>query len=211
MKLLLYFLALVGGGAAGALGVGSYMVYTGDPIALEAEAANAELEAEHEPSQEGADEVGGGAEATGGAQVAEGPETGALATPEGSVEAIAGGAESADATASGGGAEPAGSDAAAALASQVAATETTPVPAQQVAAPDADSLARVQQNYQRLARIFAAMGPEEAAAVLSQLDDGQLEGILLAMQGRSAAPILEEMDPVRAAALSSRILRGGEE
>ncbi len=75
--------------------------------------------------------------------------------------------------------------------------------------PDPDSLARAQLNFQRLARIFAAMAPDEAAPVLSQLDDDHLEGILLAMQSRNAAPILAEMDPDRAASISRRVLRGG--
>ena len=75
---------------------------------------------------------------------------------------------------------------------------------------DAEAAARAQQNYPRLARIFAAMKPEEAAPVLAQLDDEQLEGILLAMQGRNAAPILAEMDPARVAAISRRVLGGNE-
>jgi len=91
-----------------------------------------------------------------------------------------------------------------------APTTEQPAPAvvQEAAAPDPDSLARAQLNFQRLARIFAAMKPDEAAPVLAQLDDTQLEGILLAMQGRNAAPILAEMDPERAASLSRRVLGG---
>ena len=69
-------------------------------------------------------------------------------------------------------------------------------------------MARATLNYQRLARIFAAMSPEEAAPVLAQLEDAQLEGILLAMQGRNAAPILAEMDPERAASVSRLVLEG---
>lgn len=73
--------------------------------------------------------------------------------------------------------------------------------------PSVDSLA-LASNYQRLAQIFAAMSPEEAAAVLTQLDDSQLEGILMAMQSRNAAPILAEMEPLRVASVSRRVLEG---
>ncbi|MEQ1856614.1 MAG: hypothetical protein ABL963_09090 [Longimicrobiales bacterium] len=73
---------------------------------------------------------------------------------------------------------------------------------------DADSVARVALNYQRLASIFSAMEPEEAAAVLEHLEDTQIERVLLAMQGRSAAPILAVMEPSRVAAISRRVLQG---
>ena len=62
------------------------------------------------------------------------------------------------------------------------------------------------ESHQRLARIFAAMRPAEAAAVLGQLDDEQARGVLVAMPARSAAPILAELDPGRAASLSRLVL-----
>jgi len=63
-------------------------------------------------------------------------------------------------------------------------------------------------NHERLGRIFAAMRPAEAAAVLGQLDDVEISGILMTMPARNAAPILAGLDPVRAASLSRRVLGG---
>lgn len=65
------------------------------------------------------------------------------------------------------------------------------------------------ENHQRLARIFAAMRPAEAASVLGQLDDGDARGVLMAMPARNAAPILAELEPDRAASLSRLVLRDG--
>ena len=90
---------------------------------------------------------------------------------------------------------------------QLPATGGAPAPV--ATPPDPEPDARTLGNYQRLARIFAAMKPDEAAPVLSQLDDAQLEGILMAMQGRNAAPILAAMDPARVASISRRVLGGG--
>lgn len=61
-------------------------------------------------------------------------------------------------------------------------------------------------NHARLGRIFAAMRPPEAAAVLAQLDDAEISGILMTIPARNAAPILAELDPERAASLSRRVL-----
>lgn len=65
-------------------------------------------------------------------------------------------------------------------------------------------------KYQKLAQIFMAMDPGQAALAMEQLQDDEIEGILLAMSGRNAAPILEEMDPLRVAEISRQLLgRGG--
>lgn len=68
-----------------------------------------------------------------------------------------------------------------------------------------DSVA-VADTYRRLSRIFAAMKPNDAAEVLSQLEDAQIESILRFMQERSAAPILAIMDPERVASVSRHAL-----
>jgi flagellar motility protein MotE (MotC chaperone) len=66
-----------------------------------------------------------------------------------------------------------------------------------------------QENYQKLAQIFSVMDAGQAAAVLVQLEDSQIEGILRVMQGRAVAPILEEMDPERVASISRQVLGPG--
>jgi hypothetical protein len=74
--------------------------------------------------------------------------------------------------------------------------------------PHAADSARLALTYQRLARIFAAMKPTDAAEVLTQLEDAQIEQILLSMQERNAAPILAAMDAQRVASVSRRALEG---
>lgn len=66
-----------------------------------------------------------------------------------------------------------------------------------------------QENYQKLAQIFSVMDAGQAAAVLVQLEDSEIEGILRVMQGRAVAPILEEMDPERVASISRQVLGPG--
>jgi len=179
---IVYLGVLAGGGAAGAVGMGAYnALVVGVPAEEVVASAEATAE-EHEPETPDATESGSGPEADGAA--------GVVTTPEVATTTTDGG----------------GASVASAESGVAEATETSP---SRMAIPDADSLAQVTLKFQRLANIFAAMQPEDAAAVLEQLDDAQLEGILLAMQGRNAAPILSEMEPVRAAALSRRVLEGG--
>lgn len=59
----------------------------------------------------------------------------------------------------------------------------------------------------RLARIFGAMKPDQAAAVLQELDDADVREILFGMTERNAGAILSHMPPARAAALSRSALR----
>jgi hypothetical protein len=202
--LVVYLAALSGGAAVGAVGVGSWNVFLGDGVVIEDHA-------------EGADSTG----ATSMVDASEGPGAGVSPVnvpPENPPESPS---ETAGETTRGeadleneglpvGEEVPASSEAGTRVASATQEDAASlPVP-EQVPPPDADSLARVTQNYSRLARIFAAMKPAEAAPVLAQLEDAQLEGVLLAMQGRNAAPILAEMDPERAAAISRRVLGGNE-
>lgn len=185
MKGLIVYLAAIGIGAGvGAVGMGAYNVVVVGVEPVLADSATSEGEP---------------ADTTGmGALIAEGAEPVADSIvpddPESGPELVADGGDPAEAESAGG--DP--------------PVEVPDAQVAEVSAPDPDSIARANQNFQRLARIFAAMKPDEAAPVLAQLDDEQLEGILLAMQGRNAAPILAEMDPERAASISRRVLGGNQ-
>ena len=199
----IYALVLGGGAAAGAVGMGSWSVFVeGVGVAEVTEAAEpgaAGVEAEATPPGADPSRVGGNP-AEGGV-----PSEPAGATPGERPDEVRMASEPTSAAGPSAGDEPPAEvplDSESSLSpAPVRAVAAAPAPA-----PDPDSLARVTLNYQRLARIFAAMRPDEAAPVLAQLDDSQLEGILMAMQGRNAAPILAEMDPDRAAAVSRRVL-----
>ena len=58
----------------------------------------------------------------------------------------------------------------------------------------------------QLAKIFAAMRPEDAAAVLQGMENPEVQAILLRMGERQAAAILGDFAPDRAAALSQLVL-----
>jgi flagellar motility protein MotE (MotC chaperone) len=58
----------------------------------------------------------------------------------------------------------------------------------------------------RLAKIFGSMEPEDAANVLEQLDDGEIQSILLHLSSRKAAEILGNFSAERAANLSRSVL-----
>ena len=74
------------------------------------------------------------------------------------------------------------------------------------AAPAADSVAI--QGAMQLARMFSSMKPVDAAAVLQELTDNEVDAILRHMQGRLAGQILGEFEPARAALLSRTVLGG---
>jgi len=201
MKALLWsFVAIAAGAAVGAIAVGTYTALTmeataehaaapeGDPVAPEASVTPGDLPPPA-PSGETGGPHGDRAEASKGALAVS-------AEPRDPSEGTA----------------PTGADVAPTVAdrSPGALDPSEPRPDAR-REPDPDSLARLNEDFQRLARIFAAMKPDEAAPVLAQLEDHELEGILLAMQGRNAAPILAEMDPERAARVSRRVLRGNRE
>lgn len=61
---------------------------------------------------------------------------------------------------------------------------------------------------ERLAKMFAAMEPKGAAAVLEQLDDEEAARVLGAISERQAGKILEYFTPQRAAGVSRALLNG---
>ncbi|WP_141266268.1 MotE family protein [Thermodesulfovibrio sp. Kuro-1] len=63
-----------------------------------------------------------------------------------------------------------------------------------------------QENYQRLAKIYEAMPPEEAASRIEKLDEDTAVALLLAIKPRQAGKILANITPDKAAALSKRIV-----
>ncbi len=62
------------------------------------------------------------------------------------------------------------------------------------------------ENYQRLAKIYESMPPEEAAARLEKLDDDTATILILAIKPRQAAKILANVNPEKAAILSKKIV-----
>ncbi len=76
-------------------------------------------------------------------------------------------------------------------------------------AGDEQLRARAVDGAKQLARIFAAMQPRDAAAVLGHMSDAEITSILSHIQPRQAASILSRMDPDRAAILSRSVLGGG--
>ncbi len=63
-----------------------------------------------------------------------------------------------------------------------------------------------QENYQRLAKIYESMPPEEAAIRLEKLDEDTATILLLAIKPRQAAKILANVNPDKAATLSKRVV-----
>lgn len=61
----------------------------------------------------------------------------------------------------------------------------------------------------RLAQIFGAMDAADAARVLERLEDDEIRSILVHMASRSAAEILGNLDPARAATLSRSVMEAG--
>jgi hypothetical protein len=60
----------------------------------------------------------------------------------------------------------------------------------------------------KIAKIFAAMPARDAARVMVQLDDSEVQSLLGALSGKQAAAILQALPPERAAAISKAALRG---
>lgn len=59
----------------------------------------------------------------------------------------------------------------------------------------------------KVARIFAAMPPKDAAKVLEQLDDAEVQGVISAVSEKQAAAILQHFPAPRAAMISKGVLR----
>jgi hypothetical protein len=84
------------------------------------------------------------------------------------------------------------------LQRQAIAPPTVPTPATRPKPVDSTSV--------RLGRIFGAMKPEDAAAVLSQLDDVDVKVVLFQLTDRKAADILARFPDERAATLTRTML-----
>ncbi|MCS7203119.1 MAG: hypothetical protein NZ809_01520 [Thermodesulfovibrio sp.] len=63
-----------------------------------------------------------------------------------------------------------------------------------------------QENYQKLAKIYESMPPEEAALRIERLDEETAVLLLLAIKPRQAGKILANMNPEKAASLSKKIV-----
>ena len=63
---------------------------------------------------------------------------------------------------------------------------------------------------QQLAEYYKEMKVKRAAAIMAELDDDTIVGILTNMGNETAAGIIAELDPQRAAVLTKKILKGGE-
>jgi len=63
----------------------------------------------------------------------------------------------------------------------------------------------------RLAKVFAAMQPRDAARVLTQMDDGDVQTILASLNGKQQAAILGNFPAPRAAKLAQSQLHGSGE
>jgi hypothetical protein len=66
--------------------------------------------------------------------------------------------------------------------------------------------ARRQEAAQQIARILAAMKPDEAAAVLKHMSDQEVVDILKFFNTRKAAGVMAGFSDTRAAAISRRLL-----
>jgi len=82
-----------------------------------------------------------------------------------------------------------------------AAAAARPLPPPQ---PDSAAI----QGAIKLAQIFSAMKAVDAAAVLQEMTDVEVEAILKHMQSRLAGQVLGEFEPERAALLSRVVLKG---
>lgn len=62
-----------------------------------------------------------------------------------------------------------------------------------------------EEQLKRLTKVYDTMRPEEAAAIMSQLNDRTLLFILQGMKTQNVAGVLAQLDPLRAADLSARL------
>ena len=86
---------------------------------------------------------------------------------------------------------------AAAAAKAVAPVAATPAPADSV----------VEASERRLAKVFTAMEPKQAAKVLEHMEDADVQIILGYVGPRQAASIMAELKPERVATLSKRAMQ----
>jgi hypothetical protein len=85
----------------------------------------------------------------------------------------------------------------------LATAELTPV---EMAASAREAIG-VPEALERLGKIFMAMKPRDAAAVLEHLNDQEVEAILFQLREKNAAQILGNFPPDRAAVLSRSVLQ----
>jgi hypothetical protein len=79
------------------------------------------------------------------------------------------------------------------------------------APPAADTAASAEPSpipTERLAKLFGSMRPNEAARVLENMDDHEVQVLIGQMNDRQATAILSSLPPARAAAISRGIIRG---
>lgn len=104
---------------------------------------------------------------------------------------------------------PAGAAGAAGAAGTPDSTGATPDSA---AVPAADgkqaALPISVEGARKLAKIFSAMKPADAAKVLSKMSDDEVKAILLYMDARQAGQVVGSFEPTRAATLSRIVLQG---
>jgi len=86
------------------------------------------------------------------------------------------------------------------VADSVADAARVPSAPQVVAAP------REAESYKTVAKILSTMKPDDAAQILAQLSDPQVEGILRAAGVRGAAIFMGKLPATRAAAMSRRLM-----
>jgi flagellar motility protein MotE (MotC chaperone) len=77
------------------------------------------------------------------------------------------------------------------VGAQATTSETTPKPP----SPEEQRLGRV-------ARLFEAMQPEEAAAIMDKMQNPEIERVLSKMRERQAARLLAALKPERAASIA---------
>jgi flagellar motility protein MotE (MotC chaperone) len=64
---------------------------------------------------------------------------------------------------------------------------------------------------EKVARIFGAMPAKDAAKVLEQLDDAEVQSIMSGLSAKQAAAIMQHLPTARAASISKLVLRGSHE
>lgn len=90
------------------------------------------------------------------------------------------------------------------------AMDSTDAPARSASEAAAAEPALDPAGAKKLAKIFGAMKPADAASVLAEMTDEEITAVLLQMNDRLAAPIVGALPPARAAALSQNVLRDRE-
>jgi len=90
--------------------------------------------------------------------------------------------------------------------SSTALGEIGPASVDEIRMPTGAGSAVTDEGARRLARVFGAMRAADAARVLSELSDPEVEAILIKLGDRQAGQILSTFPPDRAADLSRRVL-----